>query len=307
MKHIFIINPAAGKGDKRQKIYDMADALREKHGLEVECILTTSRGHATTIARERAETGEELRFYACGGDGTINEVANGIAGFENAAMSCIPIGTGNDFLKNFGADAALFADAENLWDGEVQQLDMIDCGGRLGLCIACSGIDARVADDVHKYDAQMSGKKAYIASLAVNFVFKDINRHWTVTLGDEEIEGDFALVAVCNGRYYGGGFMPIGTARMNDGLLNTLVVKGITKPTLLRFVGPYSKGQYHKFPKYAAYYEAPTVRIRSTERDITTCIDGETIVSDDITIRLADRKLNFFGPKGCDPNKSITG
>lgn len=306
MKHIFIINPAAGKADCRQRIYNMADALREKHGLEVECILTTSQGHATAIARERAQSGEEIRVYACGGDGTINEVANGLAGFDNAAMSCIPIGTGNDFLKNFGSDAAKFADAENLWDGEVQQLDMIDCGGRLGLCIACSGIDARVAEDVHKYDAQMDGKKAYIASLAVNFVFKNINRHWTVTVGDEEIEGDFALVAVCNGRYYGGGFMPVGTAKLNDGVLGTLVIKGISKATMLRFVGPYSKGQYHKFPKYATYYEVPTVRIRSAQRDITTCIDGETIISDDITIRLADKKLRFFGPKGCDPNKSIT-
>lgn len=304
MKHIFIINPAAGKGDKRQKIYDMADALREKHGLDVECILTTSRGHATAIARERAETGEELRFYACGGDGTINEVANGVAGFENAAMTCIPIGTGNDFLRNFGAGAAeLFSDAENLWNGEVQQLDLIDCGGRLGLCIACSGIDARVAEDVHKYDAQWDGKKAYIASLVVNFVFRDINRRWTVTLGDEEIEGDFALIAVCNGRFYGGGFMPLGSAKMNDGILNTLIIKGISKPTMLRFVGPYSKGRYDKFPKYAKYYEAPTVRIRSAEKDITTCIDGETIISDDITICLAEKKLNFFGPKGCDPNK----
>ena len=306
MKQIFIINPAAGKADHRQRIYDMADALREKHGLTVECILTTSQGHAAAIARERAQSGEEIRVYACGGDGTINEVANGLAGFDNAAMSCIPIGTGNDFLKNFGDDAALFADAENLWDGEIQQLDMIDCSGRLGLCIACSGIDARVADDVHKYDAQMSGKKAYIASLAVNFIFKDINRHWTVTVGDEEIEGDFALVAVCNGRYYGGGFMPVGTAKMNDGVLGTLVIKGISKATMLRFVGPYSKGQFYRFPKYAKYYEVPTVRIRSKARDITTCIDGETIISDDITIRLADKKLNFFGPKGCDPNKSIT-
>ncbi len=304
MKHVFIINPSAGKSDRRQSIYDMADALREKHGLDVSCVLTMSRGHATTIARELAQTGEEIRFYACGGDGTVNEVANGIAGFENAAMTCIPIGTGNDFLRNFGEDAALFSDVENLWNGEVQQLDLIDCNGRLALCIACSGIDARVADDVHKYDTQLDGKKAYIASLVVNFLFKDVNRHWTLTVGNEEIEGDFALIAVCNGRFYGGGFMPVRQAKLNDGVLNTLVVKGISKPTLLRFVGPYSKGEYEKFPQYASYYETPVVRIRSTTADITTCVDGETIVSDDITVRLSEKKLNFFGPEGCDPNKN---
>ena len=80
MKHIFIINPSAGKNDSRQRIYTMAEALREKHGLDVQCMLTASVGHAATLARGLAESGEEVRLYACGGDGTVNEVANGIAG-----------------------------------------------------------------------------------------------------------------------------------------------------------------------------------------------------------------------------------
>ena len=121
MKHVFIINPKAGKGDGVSRIYDMAERLRVKHGLDCTCMLTQSVGHATELVRNLAETGEEYRFYACGGDGTINEVACGAAGFPNAAMTAIPIGTGNDFLKNFGADAEKFSDAENLFDGEVQR------------------------------------------------------------------------------------------------------------------------------------------------------------------------------------------
>lgn len=99
MKHVFIINPTAGKSDSRQKIYDMAEKLRQEHGLEVQCLLTKKQGHATEIARRLCQSGEELRFYACGGDGTVNEVANGIIGYDNAAMTVIPVGTGNDFLK----------------------------------------------------------------------------------------------------------------------------------------------------------------------------------------------------------------
>lgn len=117
MKHVFIINPNAGKHDSRQRIYDMADTLRSAHGLDVQCILTKKQGHATELARQLCESGEELRFYACGGDGTANEVANGIVGYDNAAMTVIPVGTGNDFLKNFGEDLDKFRDAENLWDG----------------------------------------------------------------------------------------------------------------------------------------------------------------------------------------------
>ena len=306
MKHIFIINPTAGKSDSRQKIYDMADSLRQKHGLDVQCILTKKQGHATELARKLCESGEELRFYACGGDGTVNEVANGIIGYDNAAMSVIPVGTGNDFLKNFGDDAEKFRDAENLWDGPQFPMDAIDVNGRVALTIACSGIDARVARDVHKYSESpiLDGKSSYIASLLVNFLFKGIGSHWTVELDGETIEDDFSLVSVCNGRYYGGGFMPVAEARMDDGVLNTLVVKKVSRGAFIKFVGPYSKGQYYKFPHVARCVAPKVVRIRSEKPDIVTCLDGECITSDDVTIRLSDKRLNFFGPTGCDCNRT---
>ena len=306
MKHVFIINPTAGKADSRQKIYDMADALRRKHDLDVQCILTKKQGHATEIARRLCDSGEELRFYACGGDGTVNEVANGIIGYDNAAMTAIPVGTGNDFLKNFGDDLEKFRDAENLWDGPQFPMDAIDVNGRVALTIACSGIDARVARDVHKYSESplLDGKSSYIYSLAVNFLFKGIGSHWTVTLDDVAVTGDWSLVAVCNGRYYGGGFMPVAEARMDDGVLNTLVVKKVSRGTFLRFVGPYSKGGYSAFPQYAHCATPKVIRIQSEHNDIVTCLDGECITNSDVTIKLHDKKLNFFGPEGCSCNRT---
>ena len=306
MKHIFIINPTAGKSDSRQRIYDMADALRTRHDLDVQCILTKRQGHATELAKKLCQTGEELRFYACGGDGTVNEVANGIIGYDNAAMSPLPIGSGNDFPTNFGSDMDKFRDAENLWDGPEFPMDAIDVNGRVALTIACSGIDARVARDVHKYSESpiLDGKSSYIASLLVNFLFKGIGSHWTVELDGETIEDDFSLVSVCNGRYYGGGFMPVAEARMDDGVLNTLVVKKVSRGAFIKFVGPYSKGQYYKFPHVARCVAPKVVRIRSEKPDIVTCLDGECITSDDVTIRLSDKRLNFFGPVGCDCNRT---
>ena len=306
MKHIFIINPTAGKSDSRQKIYDMADRLRREHDLDVQCILTKKQGHATELARKLCESGEDLRFYACGGDGTVNEVANGIIGYDNAAMTVIPVGTGNDFLKNFGDDAEKFRDAENLWNGPQFPMDAIDVNGRVALTIACSGIDARVAADVHKYSESplLDGKGSYIYSLAVNFLFKGIGSHWTVSLDDVPVKGDWSLVAVCNGRYYGGGFMPVAEARMDDGVLNTLVVKAMNRRTFLKLVGPYSKGEYAKFPEYAHCSTPKTVRIQSDKEDIVTCLDGECVTNSDVTIKLHDKKLNFFGPEGCSCNRT---
>lgn len=305
MRHIFIINPHAGKNDSRQRIYAMAETLRERHGLAVECMLTASAGHATELTRSLAESGEELRFYACGGDGTVNEVANGIAGFENAAMTCIPIGTGNDFLKNFGADAEKFHDAENLWDGAVQELDLIDCNGRQCLTIACSGVDARIAESVHRYSANphLSGRGSYLVSVAANCLFHRIAQHLTVWLDEEELEGDFALVSVCNGRYYGGGSTPIPEARMNDGVINTVLVRDLSKLRVARLFPVYSAGDHEKLPQELIRLStAKVVRLRSEDGDIVTCLDGECTHAREVTLRLSDRKLRFFGPAGCDPN-----
>ena len=135
----------------------MANRLAAAHGLDCQCLLTDRPGAAEPLARALTETGEPVRIYVCGGDGTVHEAANGIVGYENAAMTVIPSGTGNDFLKNFGPDAAKFADPENLWDGPDFPLDLIDCNGRLCLTIACSGIDARIADSVHRYGRSPAG------------------------------------------------------------------------------------------------------------------------------------------------------
>ena len=304
MRHIFIINPHAGKGTHTAALYAMADQLRERHGLTVECLLTDRPGGAEAMARRLAESGEQVRLYACGGDGTIHEVANGIAGHGNAAMTCIPTGTGNDFLKNFGADQERFRDAENLWNGPEFPLDLIDCNGRYCLTIACSGIDARIADSVHRYGdlPGFSGRGSYLLSVAVNFLFKGIGQHWTVTLDGETVEDDFALVSMCNGRYYGGGSMPVPAARMDDGVLHTILVKNVPRRTFAKLFPAYSAGEYGKFPNIARVVTAREVVIRSREQEIVTCLDGESLRGQEVRLQLVEVKVRFFGPEGCDPN-----
>ena len=302
MKHVFLINPRAGSRDQTDRLRRLADQLAAAHGLDCQCLLTDRPGAAEPLARALAETGESVRIYVCGGDGTVHEAANGIAGYENAAMTVIPAGPGNDFLKNFGPDAAKFADPENLWDGPDFPLDLIDCNGRLCLTIACSGIDARIADSVHRYGRLLSGRGSYLLSVAVNFLFKPIGRRWQVELDGETIEDDFALVSMCNGRYYGGGSMPVPEARMDDGVLHTILIKNVSRRTFARLFPAYSAGEYWCFPHIARVVTARDVCIRSHGEDIVTCLDGESLHSQEVRLHLADKKLSFFGPKGCDPN-----
>ena len=304
MRHIFIINPKAGKRDQTARFLAMAEGLRNRHGLDCSCMLTEKPGGAEAMTRKLAETGDPLRLYICGGDGTLHEAANGVAGFDHVAVTCIPAGTGNDFLKNFGPDAEKFRDAENLWNGPVFPLDLIDCNGRCCLTIACNGIDARIADSVHTYShlPALNGRGSYLLSVAANFLLRPIGRRWTVFLDEERLEGEFALVSMCNGRYYGGGSTPIPEARMDDGKVRTVLVRNVPKHVFARLFGAYSAGDYDRLPKNLfRVSRAKTVRILSQE-EIVTCLDGESYRSRDVVMRLSPKRLNFFGPKGCSPN-----
>ena len=138
--------------------------------------------------------------------------------------------------------------------------------------------------------------------MAVNFLFKPTGRRWQVELDGEVIEDDFALVSVCNGRYYGGGSMPVPEARMYDGVLETILVKNVPKRTFARLFPAYSAGEYWKFPNIARVVTARKVVIRSLEEDIVTCLDGESLRSREVRLELSDKQVNFFGSKGCSPN-----
>ena len=164
MKHLFIINPAAGKRENTRRLE--ADI----RGLEWdwEIAYTAKSGDACRYARAAAEAGTPVRIYACGGDGTLNEVVNGAAGYDNAAVTNVPIGTGNDFLKIFGPDnKTLFSDLRALGGGPQASFDLMDCNGRLGIGVVCAGVDARIAADVHRYKTLplVRGIGAYILSL----------------------------------------------------------------------------------------------------------------------------------------------
>ena len=243
MQHVFLINPHAGKQNHAARIYAMAEHLRTRHGLCCTCLLTSRPGGAESLARETAQSGDPVRLYACGGDGTVSEVANGIAGYPNAAMTVIPSGTGNDFLKNFGPDAARFSDVESLWDGPSFPLDLIDCNGRLCLTIACSGIDAQIADGIDQFRRipLLHGRASYLCSVAVNGLLRPLGHAWTVTLDGVPQTGKFALVSVCNGRHYGGGSTPVPEARMDDGILHTILIRAVPRRVFARFFPAYSR------------------------------------------------------------------
>ena len=102
MKHLFIINPAAGSRNRTDEYSEVIHRICRARKLSYEVRVSTAPGECLRIAREAAQTGEALRLYACGGDGTLNEVVAGAAGFDNAAVTVFSGGSGNDFVKCVG-------------------------------------------------------------------------------------------------------------------------------------------------------------------------------------------------------------
>ena len=295
MKHIFIINPAAGSRDRTRDYTAAIEAACKD--LDYAIYISKGPGDCTRIAKEAAQTGADVRLYACGGDGTLNEVAAGAAGFPNAAVTVYSGGSGNDFTKLF-SDPDAFRNIDRLLDAEEVTFDMIRCNEDLALNICSVGLDARIGTDVARYKRLplLSGFRAYAASTLVN-VIRGIGEHYVVQIGSKRFDEDFTMVCVCNGRFYGGGFNPVPEADPTDGMLDVLLVTKVSRLKVAGVIGKYKNGRYKELPKLVRCFKTDKVRILC-DRETPINLDGELRTAQEVTIRIAEEKVRFFYPKG---------
>ena len=295
MRHLFIINPAAGSRDRTKEYKESIDAACK--GLDYEIAVSACPGDCTRLAKEAAATGEEVRIYACGGDGTLNEVAAGAAGFENAAITAFSGGSGNDFTKLF-SDPEAFRDLNRLLDPEEATFDLIRCNGDISLNICSVGLDARIGTDVSKYKRLplLSGFRAYVVSTVIN-LFKAISEHYVVEVNGEVYDQKFTFVCVCNGRFYGGGFNPVPEADPRDGKLDVLLVDKVNIFQVASIISKYKNGQYKKLSKVIKHLQTDEIIIHC-DKETPINLDGEMRIGKTAHMCLADEKIRFFYPKG---------
>ena len=297
MKHIFIINPAAGSRDRPQEYAPMIRRACNTRDLDFEIEISKGPGDCMRLAREAAESGEEVRLYACGGDGTLNEVMAGAAGYPNAAITVFSSGSGNDFVKLFD-DPKAFFDLERLLDAQEATFDLIRCNDDLAINICSVGLDARIGTDVSNYKRLplLHGFRAYAASTVVN-VIRGISEHYRVEVDGEVLDDRFTFVCVCNGRYYGGGFNPIPEADPTDGKLDVLLVKHVSRALVPFIIGKYKDGRYKELEKYARYIRTDSVKI-TCDGPTAINLDGELRTATVADFRVAEEKIRFFYPRG---------
>ena len=295
MKHIFIINPAAGKEDKTAEY--TASIEKSCQDLDYEIRVSEYSGDCTRIAREYAKTGEEVRLYACGGDGTLNEVVAGAAGYDNAAVTVYVGGSGNDFVKIFD-DRDAFRDLDRLLDAETAEFDLIDCNADPAINICCVGLDSRIGAEMARFKRLpgVSGSLAYILSTVVN-LFKGISEHYIVDVDGERIDGEMTFICIANARYYGGGFYAVPDAEPDDGLLDILLVKKLHLWQIPGALAKYKAGKYKELGHIARHIRTDRITIRC-DKDSPVNLDGEIRMARNVQIRISDRKIRFFYPRG---------
>ena len=295
MRHLFVINPVAGKGNRTAEIRQKIESAMAPRGEEYEIYVTRAPMDAAEKIRAEALRGDELRVYACGGDGTLNECVCGAAERPNVAVTHFPCGTGNDFIKAFGAERERFFSLEELLDGETRPIDVIRVGDRYSVNICSVGIDARIGCNVHRY-SKSGGPGGYVLSTVIE-VLKGVSSPMRATVDSVITEGEKSLICVCNGTSYGGLFRPVPEARVDDGVLDVLVVGKVSRLRFAQLVGAYAKGEYRKMSSLITHYGAKRVVIEA-RYPFSVNLDGEEVRTARAEMELVPAGLRFLFPKG---------
>ena len=299
MKHLFIVNPTAGGKDKTEEVRAKVQAAFAKREGSYEIYVTKAPMDAARKIEEEAASGEALRIYACGGDGTFNECVCGAAQKPNVALCPFPTGTGNDFCRMFGEEKESFRDLDALLEGTVRPIDLIDCNGRWSANICSVGVDARIGTDVHKYSGipLIGGATGYVVSAVVN-MFKGIATPMTVTCGDFTEGGMHTLICACNGRYYGGGFNPSLDAMPDDGIMDVFIAQKVNLIQFAALIGKYSKGRADEMAPIIKHIRTSEEVIIRCEKEDVAQLDGEALRATEFRIRMVPKALNLIVPKG---------
>lgn len=296
MKHIFVINPAAGQGKSLDFIRPKIEEVAKKFELDYEVYVTQKQGDGIEFCKNRAASGEEIRFYACGGDGTLYEVVNGSYGFKNVQVAVIPLGSGNDFIRLFGTKEE-FLVLEDVVNGVPVEFDLIKCGDEIAINQCSMGMDAEVCAMQGKIKKLplVTGEGAYYIGCLYAIIKKFKNR-FTYTIDDgESVTDDVLFCFAGNSRWYGGGFKAAPLALPDDGLLDFVIVKsGFSRAKLLSILNVYKRGEHLDW-KETTFKRGKKVVIHS-EKPAAVNVDGECKFVTDTTFEIVEKGMTYVVP-----------
>lgn len=304
MRYVFYVNPVAGKGNIQDGIIASIKNFFINKAEQFKIYVTKTKGDALESAKAEAETGDDIRMFACGGEGTVFEVLNGIIGYSNVELGVIPCGSANDFLKFFNSRDN-FLDIGEQVEGTSIEMDLIKAGDKYCLNGCSVGMDAMVARDMalFKNIPFVSGKMAYTLAIAKTLL-KRLGVKIKLSIDNGVFKDKNCLFAViANAPYYGGGYKGAPDAVPYDNELDCTVVDTVSKFKILKLLPIYKKGE-HKTLDVCTLSRCKSMEF-TADKPIPVNLDGEIIETKNIKFEIVKKAVKFVLPKTV-ANKMLT-
>lgn len=297
VQHIFIINPTSGKGSDKQPLIDAIEARKGTYNIDY--YLTTAPQDATRFVRQYCQDhpDQTVYFYACGGDGTLNEVVTGAMGQPNAAVGAYPCGSGNDYIKYY-QDTEAFLDLDRQLQGTPVAVDVMQVGEQYALNACHFGFDSHVAGKIGEY--RHTKKNPYMSAVLYALVHGMKNRARIVCDGEVCMDGELLICTICNGTHVGGGYKTAPFSNNHDGLLEVCIIKTVSRLRFLSLMKLYERGEHIDHPRtktIISHRRAKEVHIE-VPAELGVSLDGEVIYQPVVDVRNLPGALQFVVPQG---------
>ncbi len=312
MKHLIVFNPGSGKNNEAD---DFKALIKEKFaGLDYEIYETTGpRSVIPFLKKYLKEQKDTVRVYACGGDGTVHEVANGLVGAKNAELAILPIGTGNDFVKYYGVtneNIDQYRDFEPLIKGTAQPIDLSKISGDgldepwYSINVINFGFDAIVGARGNYYKEHGFPKKVKEGTNPYDYALKNdamkygrFNDIEVYADGEKLNEKQLLLATLAQGQFVGGQFKCAPKSKNDDGLIDVCILKTMTFLGLGMIIGTYTKGKHLDKPrKKIVYRQAKEIKMVAP-KDFDVCVDGEMIKGNNFTVEIVPAAIKLVAPR----------
>lgn len=314
MKHVFIMNPLSGKRRSREKFISKLKSVAESLKIDYEIYFTKGpldcKRHARQLCEEFDAKGENLRIYGCGGDGTVNELVNGIYGFKNVEIGVIPMGTGNDYIRNYGS-VSDFLDLKGQILGKSVTSDLIryeaEYNGQVteGYCANMFniGFDCNVVDMTAKVKNWpfIKGSLAYLLSILI-ILFEKKGADLKIEYDDGTVlDGKILLIAIANGCFCGGGIKGAPESILDDGLMDVSVINNVSRVTFMTLFPSYSKGTHLEKQKIIKrkivnYTKEKALTVTANGESLRLCTDGEITTQKKVRFSMIEDAFRFIVP-----------
>ena len=306
MKHLIVVNGNAGSYTPEFE-GKIEEAFK---GLDYEVYKTTGPRSVIPFLKEYLKKNKDtIRVYACGGDGTVHEVVNGVVGFKNAEVAILAIGTGNDFVKYYGGKEK-FLDFKKLIDAKASPVDISELTGDgvkeplYSINVINFGFDAIVGAMGNYYKENGLPKDAKEGTNPYDYALKhDAMKHGrfndieVFADGEKLNEKQMLLATLAHGQYVGGQFKCAPKSVNNDGLIDVCVLKTMTFLGLGMIIGTYTKGKHlDRKRRKIVYRQAKEIKM-SSPKDFDVCVDGEMIKGNNFTVKVVPGAINLVIPE----------